>query len=133
MDNITNVDQQIQILQALKKSAGHANITVNMMGEQKIVNNYGAINPINIREMCDNGDTLEALEVILTAMEDEDKIESLQEMALRIAMKKYKTNKAAAEWLGLGRTTFKEKMKVRNLLRPWNKPEENVKELKCVN
>ena len=133
MDDITNIDQQVKLIQALKKSSGNASITVNMMGEQKIVNNYGALNPINIREMCEQGQTLEALEIILDAIEDEDKIESLQEMALRIAMKKYKTNKAAAEWLGLGRTTFKEKIKVRNLLRPWNKPEEDVKELKCVN
>ena len=132
-DDLTKIDQQVKILQALKNAKGE--ITVNMIGEVKTVttNNYGDVNPVNIRELCDNGETLEALEVILTAIEDEDKLEALQEMSIRIAMKKFCTNQKAADWLGLRRTTLKEKMNKRNILRPWNTEQEGVKELKCVN
>ena len=133
MTDVTNIDQQVKILQALKNARGE--VTVNMIGEVKTVttNNYGDVNPVNIRELCDNGETLEALEIILTAIEDDDKLEALTEMSIRIAMKKFRTNQKAADWLGLGRTTLSEKMKARNILRPWNKTEEDVKELKCVN
>jgi DNA-binding protein Fis len=121
-------------LQAVKNAKGE--VTVNMIGEVKTVttNNFGDVNPINIRELCDNGETWEALEIILTAIEDEDKLEALTEMSIRIAMKKFRTNQRAADWLGLGRTTLSEKMKARNILRPCNKKEDSdMKELKCVN
>jgi len=74
-----DIDQQAQLFQLLGKRSGE--LTVNMIGQ--ITVNHGQINETNIRTMCDSGQIPKAVEIVLDAMEGENKIERLKEMSLR--------------------------------------------------